>query len=246
VLCTLRIPGHEFFDRIATQRATANARKHARGLAGQIVFEPAVQDGGRVTAEWRAPLFSSFSVAPDVRTRAHHDMLAAEPNQFRHAQTRLDGDGQQGPIATADPRRHIRRGEDGRDFRGVEKRDGSALVAFAGHRKNLLAEPRMRRFGDGDVPKERVNRGEARVPGATAIAALLLQMLEKPPDEGGWKSSVLNVDGVLPSWSTANRKSRRNVSRYPAIVCGLACRWRSNRSVKKPWSSDWNVAAVMG
>jgi hypothetical protein len=47
-------------------------------------------------------------------------------------------------------------------------------VAFAWHRENLLAQQRMRRFGDGDIPKERVNRGEARVPGATAIATLLL------------------------------------------------------------------------
>jgi hypothetical protein len=43
----------------------------------------------------------------------------------------------------------------------------------------------MRRFSHRDIPKERVNRGQARVPGPTAVAALLLQVLEKSPDERG-------------------------------------------------------------
>ena len=200
----LRIPGHEFFDRIATERATANARKHAGGFAGQIVFQPAVEDGGRVPSERRAPLFPSFSVAADVRTRAHHDVLATEPDQFGHAQTRLEADSEQGAIATADPCRQIRRSEDGRDFRGVEKRNGSALVTFAGHREDLLAEQRMRRFRDGDVAKERMNRGEPRVPGATTVAALLLQMLEKSPDERGVQ--ILRAQG---RWGLAQVVGRK-------------------------------------
>jgi hypothetical protein len=120
-----------------------------------------------------------------VSTTAHHDVLASEPDQFRHAQTGLDGDGQQGPIAAADPRRPVGRGEDGRDLRCVEERHEFALVAFAGHREDLLAQQRMSRFSHRDIPKERMNRGQPRIAGPTAVAALLLQVLEKSPDERG-------------------------------------------------------------
>jgi predicted lysophospholipase L1 biosynthesis ABC-type transport system permease subunit len=90
LLRPLCVTGHEFFDRIATERATANARKHADTLSGQVPSEPAVQDGSRVAAEWCASLFPPLSVAPHVSPTAHHDVLASEPDQFRHAQTGLD------------------------------------------------------------------------------------------------------------------------------------------------------------
>jgi hypothetical protein len=97
----------------------------------------------------------------------------------------LDSHGEERSIATPDPRRPIGRGEDGRDLRRVEKRNRFALVPLAGHREDLLAQQSMGRFSDRDIPKERVNRSQARVAGPTAIAALLLQVLEKSPDERG-------------------------------------------------------------
>ena len=55
----------------------------------------------------------------------------------------------------------------GSDLRFIEERNGSALMPLAGHREDLLAERRMRRFRDRDIPKKRVNCGQARVPGPT-------------------------------------------------------------------------------
>jgi hypothetical protein len=121
-----------------------------------------VQDGSRVAAEWRAPLFPPLSVAPHVSTTAHHDVLASEPDQFRHVQTGLDGDGQQGPIAAADPRRQVGRGEDGRDLRRVEERNGFALVAFAGHREDLLAQQRSQARVGGDGSRRRLIGADCR------------------------------------------------------------------------------------
>ena len=136
----LCVTGDEFFDRIATERPTATARKHALTLRRQILSEPGLQNGGCVAAERGASLFPSFSVASDVCAATHDDVLAPETDQFRDAQTGLDRDGQEGPIATADPCRQIGSSEDGGDLRRVEKRDGLALVAFAGHREDLLAQ----------------------------------------------------------------------------------------------------------
>jgi hypothetical protein len=42
---------------------------------------------------------------------------------------------------------------------------------------------------------------------------------------GGLETLSAHVDGVLPNCSAKDRKSRRNVSRYPAVVWGLASRF---------------------
>jgi hypothetical protein len=94
LLRALRVTGDEFFDRIATERPTANARKHALTRRGQIVSQPGFHDGGRVAAEGGATLFPSLALAPDVCATAQDDVRAPETDQFRDAQTRLDGDGQ--------------------------------------------------------------------------------------------------------------------------------------------------------
>ena len=123
MLGALFVTGDEFFDRVATARPTANARKHALTLRRQILSQPGLQNGGRVAAERGATLFPPLALAPDVCATAQDDVRTPETDQFRDAQTRLDRDGQEGPVATADPRRQIRSGEDGCDLRAVEKRD---------------------------------------------------------------------------------------------------------------------------
>src|SRR5467141_1231254 len=60
------VTGDEFFDRIATERPTANARKHALTLRRQIVSQPGLQHGGCLAAKWRATLFPSLSLASDM------------------------------------------------------------------------------------------------------------------------------------------------------------------------------------
>jgi hypothetical protein len=205
------IPGDKFFDGIATERATAHARKYAGTVRGQIPSQPAVQDGRRVAAERRAPLLPAFSVAPDVRTGPHHDVLAPKPNQFRHTQTGLDVDSQQGVITTANPRRPIRRSQHRRDLRFIEEGNRSALMALAGHCEDLLAQQRMRRFRHGDISKKRVNGGQARVPGPTAVAALLLQMLEESPDERGLE--IVRLHGRRSLAELVGRKSEEQSKR---------------------------------
>ena len=113
VFGALHVTGDEFFDRIATERPAADARKHARTLRRQILTPPRLEHGGRVAAERRAALCPPFPFAPDVCATAHDDVLAPETDQFRHAQTGLNRDGQKGVVAAADPRRPIGRGEDG-------------------------------------------------------------------------------------------------------------------------------------
>ena len=92
----LCVTGDEFFDRVATEWPTANARKHALTLCRQILSQPGLQHRGRVVAERRAPLFPSLPLAPDVCATPQDDILAPETDQFRDAQTRLDRDGQEG------------------------------------------------------------------------------------------------------------------------------------------------------
>jgi hypothetical protein len=69
--------GHQFFDRIATQWRTADARKHAVALRTQIMPKPRLDDRDRVPSERRAPLLAALALAPHVRAAAHDDVLTA-------------------------------------------------------------------------------------------------------------------------------------------------------------------------
>ena len=55
----------------------------------------------------------------------------------------------------------------------------------------------MRRFGECDIPKKRVNRGQTCIAGPTAVTAPLLEMLEKPSDERGHEVLGLQHGGGL-------------------------------------------------
>src|SRR6266852_4347848 len=75
VLGALCVTGDEFFDCIATERPTANARKHALTLRRQILSQPSLQNGGRVAAERGATLFPSLPFASDVCATPQDDVL---------------------------------------------------------------------------------------------------------------------------------------------------------------------------
>jgi hypothetical protein len=149
--------------------------------------------------------FRPFAVAPDVRPHAHDDVRAPKPDQFRYTQTGLNADGQQSAITTAHPGRQIGRSQHRRDLCFIEECNGCALMPLAGHREDLLAQRRMRRFRHGDIPKEGVNRRQARVPGPSAVAAVLLQMLEKSSDER--RAEILRAHGRRSLAQLIGRKS---------------------------------------
>src|SRR5665213_263145 len=63
----------------------------------------------------------------------------------------------------------------------------------------------------------------------------------KSPTSSASRSSTRSLVGLLPRFSPAKRRNNRKVSRYPAIVFGLASIWLRRRSVKNCWRSSGKV-----
>src|SRR5439155_11156876 len=92
VLSTADMPHQELFDGVATQGATADARKHGVVLRAKILSKPGGQDSGRLPAERGAALLAPLALAAHVRAVAADDILAAQVDQLGHPQPGLDGD----------------------------------------------------------------------------------------------------------------------------------------------------------
>ena len=73
-----------------------------------------------------------------MRTDPQVDVGASDPNQLRHAESRLHREREQGVIASAGPRGPIRRGEERLDLRIREERDEASLEAFRRNRQDAL------------------------------------------------------------------------------------------------------------
>ena len=96
----------------------------------------------------------------------------AQANQFGDAHPGLDHQCQQGMVAATEPGASLGCGEQRFDLGGVEVADDAALVAFGRDRHH--PRDRVRVFGvfERREPVERVDRAEARVAGADAVAAV--------------------------------------------------------------------------
>lgn len=77
-----------------------------------------------------------------------------------------------------------------------------------------------------------MDRGEAVVSAAHAVAASFLEMIQERGDQRRVELVDVQLAGFVPVRLVAKASSSRNVWRYAAIVFGLAPRWATSLSVK--------------
>jgi len=86
-------------------------------------------------------------------------------------------------IATSQPRRLIRRRQQGIDFRPAEKTDQGTGLSLVRNRQHPLNGPGMHRRFQRRVAEKGPNRRQTQVPAASAVAATGLQVIQKRSDE---------------------------------------------------------------
>ena len=170
----------------------------SRGLA--LAFsQPIAQHDDGVFAQGRAAALAALALASHVRAGAEHDVLAAKTDEFGGAQSGLDGQHQQRPIAPPRPGGEVGRGEQRVDFERREKVDRtpqssacSAWPARAAPRRcaPVRAGPRSGRR-NGSRPGARCDcgrcsRGRARDDPRNA------------PSSGVSRSGTVRFEGALP------------------------------------------------
>ena len=129
-------------------------------------------------------MFSALSLAVDMGTRSQNNVLASQAYQLGDPKASLHGKQQQGPVAAPYPSGKVGYPQKGLDLVPIQKFDGPALVAFGRHREDSLTKQRMGRFLESHVPKERMNRRQTDIAGASAILSAALEMIEKITNEG--------------------------------------------------------------
>lgn len=92
-------------------------------------------------------------------------------------------------VAPADPGRLVWDRQDRLQLGPIEERDQRPFVTLVRDRKDALDQGRVLRVMEGGVPEERVDRRQAGIARADAVAASDLHMLEK-------RSHQLSVDMV--------------------------------------------------
>jgi hypothetical protein len=128
-------------------------------------------------------MFSALSLAMHMGSGSQDDILASQPNQLGNPKPGLGGEQKHCPIAAPNPTGGIRGSQQSVDLFAVEEFDGPALMTFTGHREYSLAEQRMGGLLEGNILEEGVNRGQADVPGTSAILPASFKIIEKMSDE---------------------------------------------------------------
>jgi hypothetical protein len=118
-----------------------------------------------------------------------------ERGEFADSQPGLDGQDQQGVIAASEPGRPVWRGEQRVHFGRGEEADQCAVVAFGRDGQHLGDRLGVLGVAQRGVAEQRVDRGQACVAGAYAVASVALEVGEERGDEVG-----VEVGQVEPAW----------------------------------------------
>jgi hypothetical protein len=129
-------------------------------------------------------MFSTLSLAVDMRTGSQDNVLAGQAYQLGDPKARLYGEQQQGPVAAAYPSGRVGCTQKGIDLFPIQKFNGPTLVAFGRHRQDPLTMQRMGRLLESRVLKEGMNCCQADIAGASTILSAILEMIEEITNEG--------------------------------------------------------------
>ncbi len=172
----------ELFHGVAAEAAVSVACKQRLVVVGRPFFQPSIEHLDGVRSERGGALPTTLAAALDVSGEIDCDVAAFEAGQFRHPQTGLHGQEQQGPIPPSLPGREVGCGKKRHDFLFVEILDHALFVPFVGHGQHLLAVVEELRLVAGNVGEERPDGGQPGVAAADAVVAPGLEVVEEVPD----------------------------------------------------------------
>jgi len=117
-----------------------------------------------------------------VRSGAQDDVPAAEAGELGDPQPGLDREEQQRVVPPAEEARPVRGDEDRLDLVVGEEGDDRALEALRWDGQDPPDQRGVLGMAARREPEQRVDRRQARVAGAHAVAPVALEVIEEPPD----------------------------------------------------------------
>ena len=190
--------GHEALYRVGAEPATGASGEEWVTGPTVALREPDAEHCDRRTGERGNPLLAPLADAAHVRPDPELEVSTGEPGKLGEAQAGLGRQQEECMIASAGRGGAVRRGEERLQFGTVEEGDEGALDALGRDGEHAPDECGVFGMTEGREAKERMDRGEADVAGAGAVAASLLEMLEEGAHAGGVEVRKGELRGCHP------------------------------------------------
>src|SRR5216684_9355709 len=142
-------------------------------------------------------VFAALPGAVEVSPGAELDVAVAQAGQLGDPQAGVDGHVQQGVVAPAGPGGPVRGGQQGVCLGLAEVAQLVALCSLGGDGQDPGDEPGVFGVTQRRVAEEGADGGQARVPGAHAVAPFLLQVVQEAGDEGRVEVGQVQLAGLL-------------------------------------------------
>ena len=150
-----------------------------------------------------------------MRSGCEVHVFAVQSGQLRGPEPCLDRGEQHRVVAAAGPGRAVGSGEQRVDLVLVEERDCGSVRALRRDRQYPLDVMEVFGVSEGGVSEQRVDRCQAGVAGADAVAALALEVVEERGDQ--WRVQVADVE---LAWRVAKTRCGEREQQLERVAVG--------------------------
>ena len=182
--CDAAVLVEQVLNAVDGEAAAAGVGKEDMVLAPLGLKHPGFQHGARGLGKRGTSLASPLADYSQMGAGAKNKILALKPGHLREAKASLYRRQHERMVAPVGPGVRARRSEERIDFWAIEKADQGACEALARNRQDALDLQGVFRRLKGRIPKERMDRRQAKVARAHADPVLLFQMVQKLSDQG--------------------------------------------------------------
>ena len=170
------------------------------------------------------PLPRQLTCAPAPRCTSPQ----VEADQLGGAQSGLGGEQEEGVVAAAGPGAAVGGGEQRVELGFGEERDQRAVEALGRDRQDALDRGGVLGVPQRGVAEQRADRGQARVAGAGAVVALVLEVIQERADQRRVEIVDVEVAGRLAGRAGRRRRAAAGSCRGRRRSCaGWRCAGRS-------------------
>ena len=180
---------------------------------GVDLAQPAAQLVGGVLPERDGPLFAALAVQVDCALAVQQHVTDLQVGEFGDAGAGVVGGGEQDRVAPAAPCRAVGRGQDRGDLLAGQVAEHRAVEALGRDGQHACGDRQAGGVAQGGVAHERVDRGQAGVAGAGAVAALGFEVVEEVQHQRRVQVGQASAEGGLPVRCSAKPSSSSNASR---------------------------------
>ncbi len=177
------VAGEASFDRVAAEMVAGGGREQRVSRRAGAFLQPGFEHLPGIGHQGRSPLLASLADAVHVGAGGERDVGADEGSELGDPQSGLDREYEHRVVASAGPDALVAGSEEGVDLGFGEVGDEVAFSSLLRDREHPLDRCGVLGVVQRHVREQRMDRREAVVAAADAVAASLLEVLQERSDQ---------------------------------------------------------------